>query len=93
MRIALAIAGLVLLSACASPKPAEQAAAKPAAAPAAATQTAEAKKDCRRVKQLGSIKYKEECVTRDESTASAKAGKDSRDAARRLQDAGNLGGP
>lgn len=99
MRVAAAVVGLVLLCACATPKPAETAtAAKPAdakpaaAAQPAATQTAAAKQDCRRVKELGSIKYKEECRTRSESAADTKAGRESRDAAARaIQSATSLG--
>jgi hypothetical protein len=100
------LAGLVLLCACSTAKPTETAstvtpvaakpaAAAPAAAPAAPTQTAQAsgpKVECRRVKVLGSIKYKDECQTRSDSAAASKAGQDSRTAAARaIQGAAGVG--
>ena len=105
MRIAVIMAGFAVLCACSTAKPAETVAvAKPAAAaPAAAAapsgappaaapaKSAAAKSDCRRVKELGSIKYKEECRTRSESADAAKAGQESREAAARaIQGAAGL---
>jgi hypothetical protein len=98
------MAGLALLCACSTSTPAapssstpQVAAAKPAAAPApaAATQTAQAsgpKVECRRVKVLGSIKYKDECQTKSDSAAATKSGEESRKAAARaIQGASGLG--
>ena len=105
MRLVVALGALTLLCACSTTKPAETASvAKPAAAtpataaPAAATPavaTAQAsgpKVECRRVKVLGSIKYKDECQTKSDSAAAAKAGEESRKAAARaIQGASGLG--
>jgi hypothetical protein len=103
MRLIVALGAVVLLCACSTAKPAETAsaakpvaaAAAPAAAQPAAQQTAQAsapKVECRRVKVLGSIKYKDECQTKSDSAAATKAGKESRDAAARsIQGASGLG--
>jgi hypothetical protein len=105
MRFVVAVAGFALLCACSTTQPADTAAVAPAAAkpaaaapaaaaPAAAApvKTTEKKKVCRRTRELGSIKYKDECGSQSDNAAAAKAGADSRNAAARaIQGAAGLG--